>query len=142
LTTDFQTAGDTHGSTIDVLKSAMIMEGRVENRLVIPASHIKGVLRQEAVRLGIEERMVELMFGREEQENGKEGYKEPAVKFFDLYAPMRILNERVHVKISLKYGSNSSNDGGSIQRSSYPRELLSLATLLLKEVFQRTLIKF
>ncbi len=132
LLNDFQTAGENRGSTIDVLRSAFAVGEKIEERLVIPASHIKGLLRQEARRLGVEKEIVGDIFGSQEQENRDGGYKEPAVKFFDLHAPLDALTERVHVKISLKYGSNSKNEGGLYSQKLVPQETLFTGYIALK----------
>ena len=106
LKTDFHTAGVTKGSTIDVLKD--------EKCVYIPASHIKGVIRTEAERiikgLNKELRIVDILFGPEEQESKSDGeYIEPKLKFLDAVSSIGKIIERHHVKIEIETGSSEGH---------------------------------
>ncbi|MEM2944700.1 MAG: RAMP superfamily CRISPR-associated protein, partial [Methanomassiliicoccales archaeon] len=108
-TTAFHTSGGRIGSTIDILRDKYIQNGATKERFIIPATHIKGVLRSEAKRIwGQNKRIVEL-FGVEEQE-GTQGYQEPVLKFTDAWSSNSIVAERTHVSIDRSTGSHTERE--------------------------------
>lgn len=125
LKTDFITSGDTRGSLMDVLEDD-------KNRLFIPATHIKGVVRTEAERIypekpvcfitgdpyGEKEKRFEIkvcknpingdcpicrLFGLPNQRDIR--YFQPILKFLDFYCSNRNTMMRTHVSIDRETGA-------------------------------------
>ena len=106
LINDFHTSGVKTGSTIDVLRERYIQDDRPKERYIIPATHIKGVMRSEAKRIWGKREEIFRLFGPEEQE-GKEFYEEPILKFTDARAKKAQVAERARVRIDRNTGSHA-----------------------------------
>jgi len=102
----YHTSGSRKGATIDVLREKYIHNGERKERLIIPATQIKGVLRSEATRIWGSKEEITALFGPDKQE-GMDVYEEPVLKFTDARAKEVQTVERIHVKIDRATGSHS-----------------------------------
>ncbi|MFQ6128656.1 MAG: RAMP superfamily CRISPR-associated protein [Thermoplasmata archaeon] len=130
LKTGFHTTGTPRGAVVDVLREEYLdknLERR--RRIIIPATHIKGVVRSEAERIWGRTDTILKLFGPGEQE-GAESYQEPLLRFTDAHAEEVPILQRIHVRIDPSTGSH-------VERGLYSEKFVPSGTVFTGYILSR-----